>query len=414
MKSTTTLPLGNRCRTALLAALVPGLVLACVAGCHKPKTEGENPADAEVAAAAAPDAEPAAAADTEAGTEVTPPAAVVPGDPSIPLNEAVVGAAPVAADYSADVAPPAPVVEDQPPAPEPGETWIPGYWWWSIPFHRYVWVSGAWRHPPPDQYWSAGSWGLVSGRYMWTPGYWGPRGYAREMIGVPPPPYRLEAYGAAPGEGFLWTPGYYAWRGGSYEWIGGSWLRPPGVGYGWIEPRYVSVGGRYFLQPGRWDFAPARRGVVYRPDINIRAGGHLSPAPVPHELVAAHANFVAASSRAVAQGATRTPGGGYSAHGGGGAPAGGVEAHGGGGAPAGGAEAHGGGAPPVHGLEAHGGGNVGVETAHAAPMGGNQPHGAPPGHVEPHDVHLNVAPVHVVPVVNNPPPSHGPPPGKKH
>ena len=70
--------------------------------------------------------------------------------------------------------------------------------------------------------------------------------------------------------------GYYGYRGGTYAWIGGSWLRPPREGVNWVEPRYVTIGGRYCLQPGRWDFAPERRGTVYRPDINVRAGAHLS------------------------------------------------------------------------------------------------------------------------------------------
>jgi hypothetical protein len=289
------------------AVVALGVVFACVGGCHK--TAASDASEAGMVGATAPDSDPDAAA------EVAPPDPVVAGDPDIPLNEAVVGTAPVAPDFAADTAPPAaPVVEDQPPRPEPDDAWIPGYWWWSRPFGRYVWVSGAWRHPPPDQSWSPGAWNLVDGRYFWTPGYWGPHGYSREYIDVAPPPLRFETYGVAPGIGFVWTPGFYAYRGGSYAWTGGSWARPPSAGLGWIEPRYVTVGGRYTLQPGRWDFAPERRGVVYRPDINVRAGAHLSLAPVPQVTVSAHANFVAASAHIIARGGTRTPTGGFVVH----------------------------------------------------------------------------------------------------
>ncbi len=140
------------------------------------------------------------------------------------------------------------------------------------PLNRYVWVTGAWRRPPPDQVWSPGSWNLAEGRYTWAPGYWGPHGYSRVSIDLAPHPLRVEVRPAPPSVGFVWTPGYYDYRGANYVWVGGSYARPPTVGLGWVEPRYVTVGGHYTFQPGRWDFAPERRGVVYRPDINVHAG----------------------------------------------------------------------------------------------------------------------------------------------
>ncbi|MGO9835049.1 MAG: hypothetical protein ACLP1X_12615 [Polyangiaceae bacterium] len=327
------------------------LALACVVGCNKTKAQADDAsADAEMVGAAAPDSD----AETFAAAEA-PPAPLVAADPNIPLNEAVVGAAPVPTDYSAAIAPPAPVVEDEPVRPEADDAWIPGYWWWSGPLDRYVWVSGAWRHPPPDQYWSPGAWNLVNGRYFWAPGYWGPHGYAREYIDVAPPALRFEAYIAPPGVGFTWTPGYYGYRGGAYAWIGGSWLRPPREGVNWVEPRYVTIGGRYCLQPGRWDFAPERRGTVYRPDINVRAGAHLSLAPVPQVVVSAHATFVTAAAHAIAHGATRTPSGGY------------VVAHVGG-------NVHGN--VPQAGVEVHG---AVVPTKEVVPMRENEPHAAAGG-----------------------------------
>jgi YXWGXW repeat-containing protein len=297
-------------------AIAWGLVAALANGCHKTSAQSD---DAGIVAEAVNPASPATvgASNPEAGagaeTDVVPPVPpLVPADPSIPLHEAVVGAAPIAADNAAPIAPPAaPVAEDQPPQPEADDTWIPGYWWWSAPLARYVWVSGAWRHPPPDQVWTPGAWSPVGASYVWAPGYWAPQGFARVTIDVAPPPLQLEVSGNAPGVGFVWTPGYYGYTGGGYAWVGGVWARPPSAGVGWIAPRYVGFGRRYYLQPGRWDFAPDRRGVAYRPEIDARPGDHLRLVAVPRGVIVAHANYVSACSHAIAMGATRRPGGGF-------------------------------------------------------------------------------------------------------
>ena len=357
-----TINLLGRWRGALLAVAAPGVLLAFVAGCDK------KAADAPDAAVSAPD--PAASANAE----VAPPPPIVSGDPDIPLNEAVVGSAPVPADYAADTAPPAPVVEDQPAMPEPGNIWVPGYWWWSTMSHHYVWVSGAWRNPPPEQVWTPGQWVAASPeRYLWVPGFWGARGVpAAPAIQLAPPPPRVEVYGPAPGEGYYWTPGYYAYRGESYYWTEGAWMRPPREGLGWVEPRYVGVGGRYYFQPGRWDHGAEHRGTVYRPDPNVHPGAHLTMVPVAQSLVTAHVRFVAASSHAIANGATRTSNGGYAIHPGeitvhtqpvphGNEPQGGAPPH------AGFEPQHGG--PPHVGNEPQGG---------TAPHGGTEPHGGAP------------------------------------
>jgi hypothetical protein len=290
------------------------VALACLLACHKTETAQTTSNSVDAAPAAAADADLAAATDSDAAvddtaTDVAPPAAVVAADPNIPLNEAVVGAAPTAPDYFADTAPPAPVVEDKPPMPEATDTWVPGYWWWSHPLNRYVWVSGAWRNPPPEQTWTPGSWNLANGHYGWTAGYWAPHGYAREVIAEAPPPLRVEVRPAMPGAGFVWTPGFYEHTGGAYVWKAGAWARPPSAGVAWVEPRYVNTGGHYYLQPGRWDFAPEHRGVVYRPDIDVRPGAKVVLAPVAATVVTVHANYVADSAHAIARGATRAPNG---------------------------------------------------------------------------------------------------------
>jgi len=68
----------------------------------------------------------------------------------------------------------------------------------------------------------------------------------------PPPPVRAEAFGAAPGPGFVWINGYWGWRGGRYDWVGGRWDRPPRPRAVWVAPRWERRGERYRFYEGRW------------------------------------------------------------------------------------------------------------------------------------------------------------------
>ena len=75
--------------------------------------------------------------------------------------------------FSVSVAPPELPVYEQPPLPEPGYIWTPGYWAWDG--MDYYWVPGTWVEPPAsDLYWTPGYWGWRDGFYGWNPGYWGP------------------------------------------------------------------------------------------------------------------------------------------------------------------------------------------------------------------------------------------------
>jgi hypothetical protein len=69
---------------------------------------------------------------------------------------------------------------------------------------------------------------------------------------TPPPPVRVEAFGPAPGPGYVWVGGYWGWRGGNYTWIGGNWARPPRAHAVWVAPRWESYRGRYRFYEGRW------------------------------------------------------------------------------------------------------------------------------------------------------------------
>lgn len=74
---------------------------------------------------------------------------------------------------SVGFAPPPLVVYDQPPCPQPGWMWTPGYWAYGP--DGYYWVPGAWVPAPYEgALWTPGYWGWSAGFYVWHPGYWGP------------------------------------------------------------------------------------------------------------------------------------------------------------------------------------------------------------------------------------------------
>jgi hypothetical protein len=362
----------------LTLALATAALAAMSVGCDDKESPKADPSTVAPSASAV--------AEVAAVPDVDPPPPVVTEDPQIPLHESVVGSTPVGDDYFADTAPPVDgVTEDAPPRPEPNYVWIPGYWWWSRPLARYVWVTGAWRNPPPDQVWTPGSWVSIGPRYYWSPGFWATRGFVRDVVFVDtmPPPLRVEAIGPAPEVGLFWTPGYYAWRSGVYTWVGGNWVRPPVVGLGWIEPRYVTCGPRFYFQPGRWDYLPAMRGTVYAPNITVRAGAHFGPTAVPAAVVNAHASYVSGAAAVMSHGGSRGPsgsfGGAHGVHGGGhggpGAPAGHGGPAGGPGGPGNQAGNPGNAANHAPGTEGHNGPGTDENHHPIEPLGGNHPEG---------------------------------------
>jgi hypothetical protein len=84
-----------------------------------------------------------------------------------------VSAAGVFIGVSVNIAPPPLPVYVQPPCPEPGYIWAPGYWAWDD--GAYYWVPGTWVLPPRvGLLWTPGYWGWDDGVYLWHAGYWGP------------------------------------------------------------------------------------------------------------------------------------------------------------------------------------------------------------------------------------------------
>jgi len=73
-------------------------------------------------------------------------------------------------------------------------------------------------------------------------------------VGFAPPPIPVYEQPICPGDGFLWTPGYWAWDadGDDYYWVPGTWVEAPVVGFLWT-PGYWGWRDRgYFFYEGYW------------------------------------------------------------------------------------------------------------------------------------------------------------------
>lgn len=71
-------------------------------------------------------------------------------------------------------------------------------------------------------------------------------------VGIAPPALPVYTQPLCPGDGFLWTPGYWAWGPAGYYWVPGVWVRPPQVGYLWTPGFWGWGGGRYLFHEGYW------------------------------------------------------------------------------------------------------------------------------------------------------------------
>ncbi len=73
-------------------------------------------------------------------------------------------------------------------------------------------------------------------------------------INVGPPPLLAYSQPMVPGDGYIWTPGYWAWsrHDHAYYWVPGTWVLAPSPGYLWT-PGYWAFGqGGYLWNQGYW------------------------------------------------------------------------------------------------------------------------------------------------------------------
>jgi hypothetical protein len=71
-------------------------------------------------------------------------------------------------------------------------------------------------------------------------------------VGFAPPALPVYVQPVAPGDGYLWNPGYWAYGPEGYYWVPGVWVQPPRVGLLWT-PGYWGWGGSAFIfHEGYW------------------------------------------------------------------------------------------------------------------------------------------------------------------
>jgi hypothetical protein len=71
-------------------------------------------------------------------------------------------------------------------------------------------------------------------------------------ITVAPPVLPVYTQPICPGDGFLWTPGYWAYGDEGYFWVPGVWVRPPRMGVLWTPGYWGWSGGVYAWNAGYW------------------------------------------------------------------------------------------------------------------------------------------------------------------
>jgi hypothetical protein len=103
-----------------------------------------------------------------------PPRAYEPPPPPPPSAPAAYAEPAVEVEMQASQPPPLLPEYQQPPCPEEGYLWTPGYW--AFANGGYYWVPGTWVQPPRVGFlWTPGYWGFSAGGiYVFHGGYWGP------------------------------------------------------------------------------------------------------------------------------------------------------------------------------------------------------------------------------------------------
>jgi hypothetical protein len=68
----------------------------------------------------------------------------------------------------------------------------------------------------------------------------------------PPPPLPDYDQPPSPGDGYLWTPGYWAWGNAGYYWVPGGWVEAPYQGALWTPGYWGYSHHRYGFYRGYW------------------------------------------------------------------------------------------------------------------------------------------------------------------
>jgi hypothetical protein len=73
-------------------------------------------------------------------------------------------------------------------------------------------------------------------------------------ISIGPPALPVYEQPICPGDGYLWTPGYWAYNYdiGGYYWVPGTWVLSPQVGFLWTPPWWGWGGAAFVFHEGYW------------------------------------------------------------------------------------------------------------------------------------------------------------------
>jgi len=73
-------------------------------------------------------------------------------------------------------------------------------------------------------------------------------------VTIAPPPLPVYEQPVCPGDGYIWTPGYWAYDQDydDYYWVPGTWVMAPEVGYFWTPPYWGWNGAAFAFYDGYW------------------------------------------------------------------------------------------------------------------------------------------------------------------
>jgi hypothetical protein len=72
-------------------------------------------------------------------------------------------------------------------------------------------------------------------------------------VSIAPPVLPVYAQPICPGDGYIWTPGYWSYSDdGGYFWVPGTWVEAPEVGFLWTPGYWGWSGGLYVWNAGYW------------------------------------------------------------------------------------------------------------------------------------------------------------------
>jgi hypothetical protein len=96
--------------------------------------------------------------------------------------------------------------------------------------------------------------GVLMALAMFTASLTPAKAFLGISIGIAPPALPVYAQPECPGDGYIWTPGYWAWDASynDYYWVPGTWIVAPEVGYLWTPAWWGCNDGAYFFHAGYW------------------------------------------------------------------------------------------------------------------------------------------------------------------